>query len=467
MGISAEALRRCRTCVQAMAFVSLLSGCNTTTRMDLPKVAVSAPATAPGEIRDQPTIALGGVVSAIPRGTTVIHFPVGGPLIDGTLCNDMLHGRSTIEWTSGSQYFGNWQSEIGEVFFDTFSARKVNVVGDPRAIFERESKVQSAEYLLGARISEMKGNFCELHDWLTGKRRGLFRGEMFLRVEWEIYSTLARRTVATVETEGYYVEKEASRSGITLGLMGAFASAAENLLGEEAFRSLLERRSVTPVSVAAAMREGGKGATPVSIPAARNFSAPLSEVQREVVAAVVTIRAGGGHGSGFVIGEDGYVLTNAHVVGEGERVQVVFSNGVEATGGVLRKDVRRDVALVQVPLRTRSLLPVRDEPVRPVEDVYAVGSPLLESLSATITKGIVSSVRSSSADEPSYIQADVPISPGNSGGPLVDGNGNVVGVAVATLVAPKAQNLNLFIPITEALAVLDIRMEVDRRRPGS
>jgi S1-C subfamily serine protease len=172
----------------------------------------------------------------------------------------------------------------------------------------------------------------------------------------------------------------------------------------------------------------------------------------------VTIELGNGHGSGFLISRDGYVLTNAHVVGEGKNVPVVFTNGLRISGRVLRVAKNRDVALVKVPIIADHILPIsQKKPPIVLDTVYALGTPLKRGLQATLTKGVVSAHRKL-RNEP-YIQADVAITGGNSGGPLLDESGNVVGITVASFV--RGQNLNLFIPIDDALKALNLDIVVE------
>ena len=179
---------------------------------------------------------------------------------------------------------------------------------------------------------------------------------------------------------------------------------------------------------------------------------------RPAVDASVTLRLGGAHGSGFLISREGYLLTNAHVVVDATRIPVEFRNGVRVQGTVVRVAKARDVALVQVPLTGVMALPIRPKAGLSVaDDVYVVGSPLKPGLRSTVSKGIVSAYRR--IDGQNYIQSDAAITPGSSGGPLLDDRGNVVGIAVAGYTA--GQNLNLFIPIDEALAVLNIDLKVE------
>ena len=149
-------------------------------------------------------------------------------------------------------------------------------------------------------------------------------------------------------------------------------------------------------------------------------------------------------GSGFVIDSSGYIITNAHVVAGAQRVQLVVPEGMTAGGSLqailsartnivpahvvgVAKDI--DLALLKadnVNLPALSLAPYRN--VRQGEFVLAFGSP--EGLRNTVTLGVVSSVaRQTEPDSPMvYIQTDAPINPGNSGGPLVNVDGEVIGI---------------------------------------
>jgi S1-C subfamily serine protease len=122
---------------------------------------------------------------------------------------------------------------------------------------------------------------------------------------------------------------------------------------------------------------------------------------------------------------------------------------------VIAADGRRDVAVVKVTPPGLPGLPLRA--VRPEigAEVYAVGSPLLEELSGTVSRGIVSAYRS--FDGLDYIQSDVTTVEGSSGGPLLDDHGNVVGITVAAFTeAEVPAGINLFIPIGDALRALSV-----------
>lgn len=146
-------------------------------------------------------------------------------------------------------------------------------------------------------------------------------------------------------------------------------------------------------------------------------------------------------GSGFIVDENGFVLTNAHVVGNAPRVKVKLPSGRVVAGEVTEIDQVADLALVKLDIPSDEKLPAlkfgSSAELRSGEWVIAMGSPL--SLSNTITSGIVSTVHRPSKElwglrKPGmgYVQTDAPITIGNSGGPLVNLDGEVIGVNTMT-----------------------------------
>jgi S1-C subfamily serine protease len=176
---------------------------------------------------------------------------------------------------------------------------------------------------------------------------------------------------------------------------------------------------------------------------------------KEGIASTVSIKTASGFGSGFIISENGYILTNAHVVGEDDNVSVSFSNGMKVNADVIRKDDDRDIALIQVPLEGLIPFGLRGdtEDLEIGEEVYAIGTPEDMSLSQSVSKGIVSGFRN---DGQSFIQTDVSINRGNSGGPLLDEKSNVIGVVTAKLVGMGTEGIGFAIPIQSALDALNV-----------
>jgi S1-C subfamily serine protease len=138
-------------------------------------------------------------------------------------------------------------------------------------------------------------------------------------------------------------------------------------------------------------------------------------------------------GSGFFITENGIAVTNSHVIDSCKKV-TIKSNGEELIGTVLADDKVNDVAVLKFNLKTDGYLGLAKENGQLMDEIYVAGFPFGDAISSSlkVTKGIVSSV-SGIGNNFSQMQIDAALQPGNSGGPVVNQNGNVIGIAVAKL----------------------------------
>jgi serine protease Do len=163
-------------------------------------------------------------------------------------------------------------------------------------------------------------------------------------------------------------------------------------------------------------------------------------------------------GSGVVISKDGYILTNRHVIDQADSVTVTFTNGDEYTARVVGADARDDLALIKVdPKQPLTAAPLGDsEAVRPGDWVMAMGNPY--GFEYSVTVGVVSGKGRSLPETTfgDFIQTDAAIYPGNSGGPLFDLAGEVVGIN--TQVIPTT-NLGFAVPINSAKEILPQLLE--------
>ena len=167
--------------------------------------------------------------------------------------------------------------------------------------------------------------------------------------------------------------------------------------------------------------------------------------------AVVTITSEEGHGSGCILDANGWIVTNHHVVDDTTaQHEVHFSDGSSLPAEIVRWDPVVDVALLKVDSTGLSTLALRspDNPIDIGDPVYAVGTPYDQGLDATVTRGIISGRRGKGIEQ--RLQTDVPISPGNSGGALLDEEGRWVGVVNAKLVAMEVDGIGFAVP-SEAL----------------
>jgi serine protease Do len=162
-----------------------------------------------------------------------------------------------------------------------------------------------------------------------------------------------------------------------------------------------------------------------------------------------------GVGSGFIISADGFVLTNAHVVEGADEVTVTLTDRREFKAKVLGADRRSDVALLKLSAGNLPYLRTGDSSkIRVGEWVVAIGSPF--NLDNTVTAGIISAKSRDTGDYLPLIQSDVAVNPGNSGGPLINMRGEVIGInsQIATL-SGAYNGISFAVPIDEVMRVAD------------
>jgi S1-C subfamily serine protease len=416
----------------------------------------------PPDARPSP-LGLKKVVLAIPRGETIGSTSPRGL---GFLC------RGPYGMVTRSVITGHMEKpSMREAFYDTMESQGYDVTGSPGLMFDEDDDEARTIYAVGARITDIKMDVCQRVTLLFSYDLG-YTGEASMEVEWTVYDRLKRETVYKTMTRGYSRMDLPNYEAIGLMLDDSFAAAAHNLGADERFNNLVVRGAVPPTTrkydhdpvfgIATKFDPRETVALPQIARRTQSAAPDLDMLRRNAV----MIGTGAGHGSGFFIGDKGYILTNDHVVGDADRVRVVTAGGRhKLVGEVLRRDAARDVALIRIEDMPQDfhpvLLPVRRDIPRVGEDVYAIGAPFSEKdLQDTVTKGIVSAFRPDDRwDRQSFIQADVTIHPGNSGGPLLDAHGNIIGLSVAGYADENGNSLsglNLFIPIGDALDRLDI-----------
>jgi len=164
-------------------------------------------------------------------------------------------------------------------------------------------------------------------------------------------------------------------------------------------------------------------------------------------------------GTGFVLSADGYIVTNNHVIADGDSPVVTFADGTTEPATIVAGDPSRDLAVLRVDRTDLVPLAVGDsDELRLGDQLIAVGYALDLNGEPSVTAGILSAknrtlTEDNGAQLVNLLQTDTAINPGNSGGPLLNGRGEVVGINTA--IAGQAQNIGFAIAITPVMDVLD------------
>lgn len=384
----------------------------------------------------------------VPRGTVIgeVRKP---PMI-------YCHGGGWGTVTYGSSRFEVKPREWQDAFHRVMTGYGYRVAGAPDGLFE-EREDNEAEYVFGANIVEMSVDGMVLCDFISAATTGM-TGKSRIVVDWQLYDPMRRRVVYREKIEGNFTSDRVMPIDNVLMIKMAFADSVNKLAGKEAVRKVVATKPTRD-----ALTPAGSSNTRMALARQSLSSQPIDTQIDRIRGATVMIEARGGHGSGFLVASNGLIVTNAHVVGGQKSVRVNLVSGRVVAGEVLRLDRERDVALVKIEGEGHPVLALRESPVRITEEVYAVGTPLLKQLGWTITRGVVSAMRPARPPRQPYdlIQADVTIHGGNSGGPLLDRQGNVVAISVIGWAMDEGKRntgLNGFIPILDGLDKLGLEL---------
>jgi S1-C subfamily serine protease len=344
-----------------------------------------------------------------------------------------------VTWKEGAQEVK--PSAVSEIFNE--EVRLAGGKTNTDSVFSSDQ----ADLLVGVSINEMLGRFCEggCGHVLLDRR---WHGTVTMTARWELYSPLDRKVVATIETSGGFATPKPGIDGDAQRIINeAFRDNVRRLIASNEFQRLV----AAPIGPS-----GSTGNAPS--PSGTQIALAISKTRPSLAQAsnsVALIFSNDGSGSGFLVSDDGYLITNHHVVGASKYVKLKWPDGTETLGEVIRSDPRRDVALVKTDRGARPALALRHTQAQPSEAVFAIGTPLDDRYQNTLSKGIVSALRIEGGL--SYIQSDVMVNHGSSGGPLLDEKGNVIGLTVSG----RQDNgvpvgLNFFIPIDDALKALSL-----------
>jgi len=179
----------------------------------------------------------------------------------------------------------------------------------------------------------------------------------------------------------------------------------------------------------------------------------------EAAEATVTIKTKDGHGSGIFISEDGYIVTNYHVVSKPEKLEIITSDGSKYLGKVIQTNKIADFALLKIEKRNIIPFNITDVPAITIgTDIYVIGTPSAEDLSQTLSRGIISSVRTH-ANGIKTIQFDASVNQGNSGGSLINKDGKLIGVVKSKMIGIGVEGISFALHADEIIKNLSLVFE--------
>lgn len=366
--------------------------------------------------------------------------PVGRIMMDGRKIEDVPYKGDAIRE-------GN--VDLNMIGLEELRGAGYSVLGGENLLFAQDESAK-ARYVIGGTVKSL---YFVLHGsfWTGIQPSSPLEGGM--EVEWQVFDTAARKVRFSQSTRGY-------------GKSNGSIKAVEQIAFRNAFRALLAKPELSAnlkKSTGVVQAESGISAAKLTLTPAVVGTFQLPADAAKVYQGIVTLKSGLSHGTGMVISSEGHILTAAHVVSGLKTVQVQLHGGLTLEAQVERIDESKDLALVKLP--GKGYTPLRLAETRPAvgSEVYAVGTPLTEELAYSLTRGVVSAFRSEQGRE--FLQTDTAVSPGNSGGPLLNAQGEVVGVVSTKVVFPGAEGIAFAVPSDQVRSSLNLEWAVEAQKP--
>ena len=270
-------------------------------------------------------------------------------------------------------------------------------------------------------------------------------------IEWQVFNVKKSKIILTLSTKAEIIDPgpiDASGTLYRYYLTKSFNEAAKKMVFSSEFTKAIQDYMKKPLPYS----KGNEVLlNKVDTPAYKDYSKMIGGS----IKSVVTVKVDGGHGSGFIISEDGLIVTNYHVLEGSSEIKVEFNAGFTLPAVVWSYNEEFDVALIKVDgSGFKPLLMKNDEETNIGDEVIAIGTPADVSLGQTVTKGIVSGMREFGKKK--LYQTDASLNGGNSGGPLLNMKGEVIGINSYKLKGVGIDGLNFAIPTDVAIEKLHI-----------
>lgn len=371
-----------------------------------------------------------------------ISIAIGQPSIEMTDSESFGTVRG-YKKTIGDRDFSKIVGSVGETDQVIIASLANTYIEAKRiSVFNSNNKTNNAKLIMTPVIKKLDVN-------ILGKSIFDYHGSTSVDCLWNFYkSSNPEKIVASLNVKTSILHTKGNKTSIIDELM------AENV------KDLLENDTLYNFLVNTEQKyfEESKGSVfTINTPANQNYK-NNKEVLKGAVASVVTIEQYDGFGSGVLISNDGYIITNYHVVNQEKNVVVRLSSDVKLNAVVVKTNKDYDLALLKVEaFDLKSLLFGNSETVEIGDDVWAIGTPIATDLGQTITKGIVSGFRK--INDLNFIQTDVSINSGNSGGPLINDKGEIIGIITLKISGKGIEGLGFCIPSNYVIEFLNLKFK--------
>lgn len=347
----------------------------------------------------------------------------------------------TMKW-EGSTKVGD--KDFERRFYDIASNMGLQTpITKNNALFagEDSKKPMLPKYIIGAQITDLK--VIVKYDKNDKLKAGSYVTTNTMKIVWKVLDKTTDQVVYSFNTENTTKMRNNSMYYQNKNLLSSFEGTLMDLFNDAKFIELIKNsKKFTGSADNAASADAIKMIVdPVKTPVFKS----QSEMIKYTSDACVTIVTDAGHGSGVVFDARGYILTAYHVLEGVNKIKVVFASGIELDAVMISSSVKNDLAILKIPGKGFKALAMSPEEVTLGDEVLTIGTPADIDLGQSIAKGMISGKRL--IEELVYLQINMAVSPGNSGGPLINDKGEIVGIIQKKIVGKGIEGIGFAVPV--------------------
>lgn len=373
----------------------------------------------------------------------VVNFKEGKKV--GVFTN-YREGTEDFLW-KGSVKIGDKYFE--ERVYDFFANSGFNTPTKEGAkLFNQKKQLSSPRYILGVELDNYFFNIKEIRNKKIDRNK-IYSIYVKMNLSWYVFDQKSEEVIYNYKNEGVG----------NVALHEKMSDERNNLAFENALIDFINNSDIKEILKVKDEPETNQSTSDFSdtIHISRNETEHFEGSENMLNYAsnsCVTIITENGHGSGVVIDESGLILTANHVVEHAHKVKVKLKSGTSFDGKVVFSNSKKDIALVLIPGEGYNSLNFSNVKEEFGEEVYSIGTPASEEFNQSLSKGIVSGSREIDGEQ--FIQINMALSPGNSGGPLLNKNGEILGVVLNKIVGVGIEGINFAIPANEIIKAANI-----------
>ncbi len=319
---------------------------------------------------------------------------------------------------------------------------------------EDSKKPLLPRYIIGAQIMDININtFYDKNDKL---KAGSYVTSHYLKIEWKVLDKTTDQVVYSFTSENQYKNRSFSLYNDNKNLMMAFENTLIDLLNDVKFIELIKNSENKNSSIVQNTDLASTEKIQLNLVKTPAFKTS-SEMIKHTSESCVTIVTDAGHGSGVIVDSRGYIITANHVTEGVNKIKVVFASGIELDAIIISANNKNDLAVLKIPGKGFKPLALSKDEVTLGDEVFTIGTPADVDLGQSIAKGMISGKRL--IEELIYLQINMAVSPGNSGGPLINEKGEVIGIIQKKMVGKGIEGIGFAVPVETIKSALNIHIQ--------